>query len=519
MCGLSLTGLTGSQSTTASTEQITTETRLLNSVAVEASQVLAAGCMSWILPAETPWFCWKPAPQQAGNDALEDWLQSCTTIALEALSSSNFYTNAHLALQRWCVVGTANLWQEQGQSQPLAFRTWDSGSFCIAENAEGTVDMLFREIEYSGKQASEMFARLPPEITNTLAKEPNRKHRFLRAIFPRPADQRTSGGPNSMAFCSKVIHMESRMLVADGGFEEFPSTAIRFLKWSESSPYGASPAMRALAEIRGVNYLEMLMSTLAEVTVNPRIIMPQGLQGVPDLRAGGITYGGLSRDSYPTEWATGGSFDIGLKLIERKEHSINEAFNRSLFELFQQRQGELNIPHVRALEAEKLCRFSPAYTSLTTEFINPLLERTFMILWRSGKFPKPPQEALFRDPLGRLSLAYPRVAQTSRMALAMQALKETAFASMLEMFSPVAQVSPVFDNVDFDRAFRDLARGKGVPADYLVDQDTVKALRAAREQAQQAQQKMEMAREAMKNPKIIEGAMSAAQQQQGAQAA
>ncbi|MFK5284110.1 hypothetical protein ACI3PL_31475, partial [Lacticaseibacillus paracasei] len=63
--------------------------------------------------------------------------------------------------------------------------------------------------------------------------------------------------------------------------------------------------MRALAEIRGVNYLEMLMATLAEVSVNPRMIMPQGFQGVPDLRAGGITFGGMTRDTFPQEWMTG----------------------------------------------------------------------------------------------------------------------------------------------------------------------------------------------------------------------
>ena len=499
-------------------DQYAPDTRLLNSVAVEANEVLAAGCMSWIMPSESPWFVWKPTKAQEGNDAVEEWLQHCTDVALEALSSSSFYSRAHEVLQDRSTFGTACLWAEAGKKNALNFKAWDVGTFVIAENDEGDVDTVFREIEHTAKQASEMFAVLPPSITANLAREPNTKHRFLRAIFPREMKYRAAaGGPKSMPYASIVIHVESKMIVSEGGFQELPAFVTRYLKWSEGSAYGVSPAMRALAEIRGVNYLEMLMSTLAEVTVNPRIIQPQGMQGVPDLRAGGITIGGLNRESFPQEWMTGGNFDIGLKLIERKEKAINDAFHRDLFEMFAQRSGQMNIPHVQALEAEKLARFSPAFSLLTTEFINPILERVFMILWRSGRLPPPPKEALVQNALGQPMLLYPRVAQTSRMALAMQSVKRSAFSTMFSLFQPLtAMGTPVLDNLDTDRAYRDLARGEGLPADYLVDQDTVKQLRQARSQAQQAQQQQQMMMEAAKNPEIVKqaaGALNGAQLQ------
>ncbi len=500
-------------------DQYTPDTRLLNSVAVEANEVLAAGCMSWIMPSDTPWFMWKPSHGQEGNDAVEEWLQHCTFTALEAMSASNFYSRAHEVLQDRSTFGTACLWAEAGKRNALNFKAWDVGTFVIAENDEGEVDTVFREIEYTARQASEMFDVLPPTLTAHLAREPNTKHRFLRAIFPRDRkDQGQDGGPKAMPFASVVIHLESRMVVSEGGFQEMPAFVTRYLKWSESSAYGVSPAMRALAEIRGVNYLEMLMSTLAEVTVNPRIILPQGLQGVPDLRAGGITIGGLSRDSFPQEWMTGGNFDIGLKLIERKEKAINDAFHRDLFEMFAQRNGQMNIPHVQALEAEKLARFSPAFSLLTTEFINPVLERVFMILFRTGRLPAPPKEALVPNALGQPMLLYPRVAQTSRMALAMNSLKQSAFSTMMTLFQPLqAAGMPVLDNLDTDRAYRDIARGIGLPPDYLVDADTVKQLRQSRAQAQQAQQQQEMMQQAVKNPEVVKQVAAAAGAGAGAQ--
>ncbi len=501
-----------SRSTT--TDNYAPDTRLLNSVAVEANEVLAAGCMAWIMPSETPWFVWKPAPQQAGNDALEQWLQSCTEIALATLFGSNFYSRAHEALQDRSTFGTASLWCEAGKTAPLNFRTWDVGTYVIQENEEGNVDVVFREREFTASQASERFSNLPPVIQNDLAANRlNSKHRFLHCLFPREA-KHGGVGPKAMPIASLYIHIASKQMVEESGFEELPAFVTRYLKWSEASAYGVSPAMRALAEIRGVNYLEMLLATLAEVTVNPRIIMPQGVQGVPDLRAGGITYGGLSREQSPYEWAAAGRFDIGVTLIERKEKAINEAFHRSLFEMFNQRNGQLNIPHVQALEAEKLARFSPAFTALTTDLINPILERVFMVLYRSGRFPKAPREAFVQNAAGQPMMLFPRSVQTNRMALAMQKAKQQGLSDLIGLFTPLIQTgSKALDNLDDDRAFRDIARGSGIPSDYLKDEDTVTQLRQARAQAEQAQQQQQAMMEAAKNPEIVKQVAGAAQAQ------
>ncbi len=487
--------------------------RLLNSVAVEANEVLAAGCMAWIMPSESRWWTWKPAPEQEGNDVVEEWLQSCTEVALTALFSSNFYSRAHEVLQDRSTFGTAALWAETGRNNTLNFRAWDVGTFVVAENAEGYVDTVFREIERTARQASEEFTHLPPVVKNALASNrPNAKFRFLHVVYPRSQQELArKTGAMAMPFASIYVHPDSKLTVKESGFEELPAFVTRYLKWSEASAYGVSPAMRALAEIRGVNYLEMLMATLAEVTVNPRILMPQGVQGVPDLRAGGITMGGIGAETFPKEWMTGGRFDIGLTLIERKERSINEAFHRTLFELFANRAGDINIPHVRALEAEKLARFSPAFTSLTTEFINPILERVFMLLYRAGKLPKPPQEAFSLNSLGKPVLFFPRAIQTNRMSLAMQQAKTNGFARLFELFAPLAQAGePVLDNLDSDRAYRDIARGEGLPADYLRSTDTVEQLRQARAQAAQAAEQRDIMIQASKSKPLVEATLAAA---------
>lgn len=485
--------------------------RALNTVAVEANRVLAAGCVSWITPADTPWFQWKPAPQLDGSDAVEAWLSRCTEIGQIYLAASNFYNRIHEVFLDRSTFGTACLWGEEGKSSPLNFRAFDVGSFVVAENEEGNVHQVFREFEYSAQQAKEAFGNVPPEVERDLAERPNSLHRFLHTLYERPAsEQNPDGGPLQKRYASCWIHISSKTKVRESGYDELPAFCTRYLKWSESSPYGVSPAMEALAEIRGVNYLELLLSTQAEVTVNPRVILPQGYQGTPDLRAGGLTFGGMGRDTHPMEWMTGGRLDWGLDFIGRKEKMIQEIFHRPLFDQFAQLERQITATEVRAREAEKLARFSPAFTMLTTEVINPMLERVFMLLFRAGKFPPPPREAVVAGPDGSPMILFPQVVQISRMALALQSLKRSAFENMLLYALPLTEAGlPVLDNIDTDRAIRDLSRGDGLPTSYLRDTEAVQATRDARAKAQQAQAQAEMMAQAMKSKPLVEAGMSA----------
>lgn len=481
------------------------DTKLLNSRAAAANEVMAAGLMSSVMPSDGKWFAFKAAPSQRGNDALEEWLSACTEIALLELFVSGFYSRAHESMESRSCFGTNALFAEAGKKNALRFRAWDNGSYVVSENEDGDIDMVFREVERTARQASAEFETIPAAVLAHISQnKTEEKTRYIHAIFPR---SKRGDGPKGMAFASVYIHAASKTICKESGFDEMPAFVSRYRKWSDSSAYGVSPAMIALAEIRGVNYLEMLMATLAEVTVNPRMILPQGFQGVPDLRAGGITFGGVDRNSFPQEWMTGGRFDIGLNLLERKERMIDEAFHRPLFDQFAQLDRQITATEVRAREAEKLARFSPAFTALTTDFVNPLLERAFMLLYRAGKLPPPPRDAFVADALGRPMLLFPSVIQTNRMAQSMALARQSEYARLFELLAPLEQMGrPVFDHLDEEEMSRAMFRDASLP---LKDEETVQALRQARQQAAQAAQEREMAIEAAKSAPVMDMAKQA----------
>lgn len=485
------------------------DTRLLNSRAVQANEIMAAGIMSAVMPSDGKWFGYKPAPSQRGNDALEEWLAACTEIALLEMYVGGFYSRAHESMEDRSTFGTNALFVDGGKKNALRFRAWDAGSYVIAENEDGDIDMVFRDIDRTARQAEEEFTNLPPAVRNHLATgKLEERTRYIHCVFPRPQSQRKDdGSPSGMAFASVYLHEDTKTIVKESGYDESPAFVSRYRKWSETSAYGCSPAMIALAEIRGVNYMEMLMATLAEVTVNPRMILPQGFQGVPDLRAGGITFGGLTRDTFPQEWMSGGRFDIGMAMIERKERAIDEAFHRPLFDQFNIIDRQMTATEVRAREAEKLARFSPAFTSLTTEFLNPILERVFMLLYRSGKLPPAPQEAFVVDALGRPMLLFPSIIQTNRMAQSMALARQTEFARVFELLAPVeGSGKPVFDHLDEDELSRGMIRDASLP---LREVDSVQALRQARQQASEAAQQQQMLMEAAKSKPVMDAITNA----------
>ena len=484
---------------------------VVNSVATDCVGIHAAGCMSWILPSDGRWFKFSPQ-EEFKADAVEEWLDKCTELTLTWLSASNFYTKAHELMMDRVITGTAILTAEQGKRQPLNFRVFDPGSYIIQDDEEGNADMLFRERQLTAKQAVEKFG--PDAVSAKILADANgdrpmNLHMFLQAVYRRPDAERQKPGSVGFEWAEKWVEVKEKKEVGESGFQEQPFFGNRYLRWSEFSPWGVSPTMQALAEVRGVNYLDLLQSTQAEVAVSPRLIMPQGYQGVPDLRAGGITMGGLTRDSFPQEWLTGSRLDFADPLIQRKEAVIRAMYHAPLFEQFATIERQITATEVRAREAEKVARFSPAFTQLTTELLYPLLERVFMLLYRQGKLPIPPNEARFMDAGGTVRIAFPRVVHTSRMALAIAALRKSALADAFALFAPLANAgSDVLDNLDTDKAFREVTRADGI-GDFLKGEDARDEFRQQRAEAQQAAEQQAAMQELLKSNPIAEAGVDA----------
>jgi hypothetical protein len=479
-------------------------------IAQDSLRVLTSGLLGWTTPSQTPWFRWEPTEGREGSEALKSWLAQSSQKAHRILGNSNFYTVAHQFHLERCTYGTAAMMVEPGRNgAALNFKLWPAGSFRFSENAAGIADRVFRKYRLTARQAVELFG---PDAPDQCQKEVsgnkgNTLHEFLHAIVPRaPADRNPRGGPFGLPVASYQIHKASKKITAESGFESMPVFVSRWLRWHDDSVWGISPAIISIADIEGVNKVNRLLDARMQLGVEPRIIAKTGAVGHIDLSAGGVTQVRDMADA-PQTWAdSGADYRIGMDVLERREQFIRRAFHATLFEAVSPIDREMTATEILARQREQVGQISPAFTLLTTEFLNPLLEAVFMRLVISGRFGEVPPDAVADTPSGQ-QILFPATVQTSRLAFAVDSLNSEALLSTVGEMGPLIQAQPsLLDNLNLDQALREIARGRGVPADWINNPDAVAEIRQA--QAQQAQQQ-QMLDLAAKQPELAAQAAQA----------
>jgi hypothetical protein len=477
---------------------------LFDSTAMQASSILANGQLAYITPADSRWFVYEP-PRGVTSDRAKQWYSKCSEITQLLLATSNLYTEIHELYYDDSVFGTYCMFAEAGQSHPLVFHKFDIGTYSLAEDDEGLINTVFRELELTVLQAAEKFGEdnLAPAMQKRLAeirqtgKGSTVKHRFVHALYKREEAHRERGkndGPNK-PWASVYVDQTNKHVTRNSGYDEKPFFAGRHVK-SQQGVYGVSPAWMALPEARQLNFLAKQLDSLAEIKAFPRLLMPASHEGEVDLRSGGITYYDPTQpNALPQEWATAGEYQIGLDREQRKTDAINTAMHVDMFRMFAQlEKANMTATEVAERASEKLVQFSPSFTRKTTELLTPMLRGVFGILIRAGHFPAPPEEAILMDGMGQPIIPEPEVSYVSRVALAIRAMQNLSLARTMERNAVIGQMRPeVLDNFKWDTIVRETARNDGLPSDWLADEEDVEQVRAARAEAQQqAQQEQQM---------------------------
>ena len=489
-----------------------------NFTAVRSNYVLAAGQLNYITPNNEVWGVYEPPSEQRDNEDAKMWFSQCTEIAMDFIKSSNFYQEVHENYLNRGGFGTACLLVEEGtDAKPLRFKSYDTGSYSVAENDEGLVDVFFLECEFTARQAIKKFGEenVSKLIRECVGKEKQlgRKFDFIYAIFPREDSERMIGAEDSknMPFASVWIEKGAKKVTRESGFLEFPGGVTRYLKWGKAA-YGYCPTVEALPLIRQVNFIEQQLDALAELAAFPRFFIPDTYEGEVDLRAGGATVinsNDLARGIKPQEWMTQGSINEGQERSDRKTQQIEEAFHVDLFNALAVREKTMTATEVLEIVAEKLILFSPTFARLVTEQLNPVMQRVFSILLRMGKFPQVPQGVIVPGADGEPEVPTPTVNFVSKVALATKAIENRSWQQFWGILTTILEVDPnAVDNVDVDKVVREVAKNLGLPSEFIASKDAVTTKRQLREQQAQAEatlEAMEKGGKGMKDLSQVDG--------------
>jgi hypothetical protein len=489
------------------------QAQIFDSTLRQAAMTYAAGCMSWITPAETKWFAYTAPRFLRGDDAAKSWYSECSDIASEVLAGTNFYSQVHDVYMQDGIYGTSGLFVRENVRYGLHFESMQISEYSILENHLGDVDTVFRVKKYSARQMADDFGEknLPHEVAQCLGyplKERNEDHEVIHCISERKDRDRYRKNVQNAPWASVWIHKASEKILRESGFYEPPFCVHRHLPWGRT-PYGRSPGMESLYDTRTLNYMQQQLDTLVEKQVSPPVIAPANFEGTIDLRARGITYT-PDMNSRPQYFGEPGNYMIGEDRTEFRKRQINNAFHVELFQALASVPigKQMTAEEVRQRRNDRLPNFSPTFARKTREICDPIMRQVFSVLAKAGAFPPAPRQLMQNLGNGEVFIPDPNIVYSSRMALALQTIHNDAFVDAMTMAGNIANVRPdVLDNLNIDDGFRNYARNLGVLESSIVPERIRDQMRMARAQAQaQAEREMSMLDEAEGVAKLAQAA-------------
>ena len=455
--------------------------RVRNGAARMACARLAGAHMSHIVTSHEPWFKWIARPGDVAEEDVEEanaWYGKCSDIALMELTRSNFYSEIYECFLDRVGMGTGSLYCGPGRSVRLLFKAISPEQVCGEVDDEGRVVVFVREMLLSAYDVADLFGKAA--LSEGMAADYHQggagmyEKKWVVLHVVRRAKKQMMG----RVWESFYVDQQGKRVMRREMEWEMPYMATRW-KMNGTSFFGFAPWQDVEGEVRGVEEIEKDLEKARRVAIDPRILTAAKLVGEVDLRAGGKTLvdpdllqgGGVL---LPKEWAAVGDVSLSYKQLADKEQRIKDAFLVPMLELFAYDEGKKGFPtatEVMARENQYLLQFFPSFVQFAYD-VQPTLDRVFMVLYRAGVFPDPPdcvrEDVIRNGSVVGTALKNPGVTYNNKVALVLKRIESDAFAAALREAVELGEAVPgLLDHLDVDRGMRARLRSLGVSEDSI----------------------------------------------------
>lgn len=455
--------------------------RVLDSTATDASRILASSIMSGLTPANAIWF-----ELDVGDESQDEkrWLGDAALTIWTNIHQANFDAEGYEACLDVVAAGWFVLFIDEDRIDGgLVFQQWAiSGCYVSSSRADGVVDTIYREHQMTAAAAIREFG--DRAVSETLRKKaqdkPDDLVTFIHAIYPRTPHVVGARMAKNLPFASVKVEAETKHVVAEGGFHEFPCVVPRWLRIPRSS-YGVGPVFDALPDVRQLNELKAMELAAADVAIAGMwIAEDDGVLNPRTVKIGPrkIVVANSVDSMKPLQ--TGSNFQLSFEMTDRLQASIRKTL---MADQLQPQDGPAMTAtevHVRVQMIRQL--LGPVYGRLQAEYLRPLVERCFGLCFRAGILGEPPQSLAGRD----FSVRY-----VSPLARAQRLEEVTAVERLYQNVGALAQAkgdTAIFDRIDEHAALEVVADGLGVPGKLLRSQDDVQKIRQQKAEAAEQQQ-------------------------------
>lgn len=464
--------------------------KMYDGTAHSAAQLLSDGLQGYMTSPNSKWF--KLAFAESGKDAEDDakeWLEAVEQRFTSLFDRSNFYDIVSQIFLDGVTIGTATMYTELDmEAQGLYFTARHIKEIYIATDRYGRIDTVFRVYPQAKRNIVKRFGdSLTPEYIEEAKNQPFAKDEVIHAVFPREDREAFKMDKVNKNFASVYILAGENLLLSNDGYDELPYTIWRY-RTNTDEEYGRSPAWSAISDIKVANQMQKTLLQKAHKSVEPGWAAPMELKhtGGLNFSPNGVTYlTDMSRPPVPMVSADG--YPVGRDMQEVVQIAIKEHFRVDFFLMLSQMAGQnITATQVMEMQGEKAAIMSTMVSRLSSEFLNPLFDRIFGLVYRAGWLPDPPQsvidmqgEDINVDYVGPLAQAVKRHFNTQNFK---QSIFE--FLSLREMLPRTALL---LDELELGRLLLEMG---GVPETVINDEETIKQIEFQMAQDEAKQQAM-----------------------------
>lgn len=470
--------------------------KIINSTPTRAVRILASGMMAGVTSPARPWFrLTTPDPELAEFGPVRRWLHIVEERQRLLFARSNLYNGLHNVYVDLAGIGTSALHLDEDPEDLLRAYSYPVGQYVLATSDRLQVDTVYRELSMT---VAQMVKRFGLEACSPNVQEQYRRGELdswvdvIHVIEPR-AD-REPGKVDSRNLPWKSCWFEAKAdeqtgFLRESGYREFPVLAPRWDVTGEDV-YGRSPGMDALGDCKALQLLERRKASLVDKTATPP------MQGPASLLHRRVSL--LPGDFTPVDHTAGGAklepalvihpaaLGAVREMIQDHEERINAAFYADLWlMMIDTDRRQVTAREVAERHEEKMLQLGPVLERLQDELLDPLIDRAFSILLRSGGLPPPPEELQGQDL---------RVEYISILAQAQKLVGTSAIDRLADRTLAIAAARPdVLDKVNWDEVVDAYGDALGVPPDLFHPDEAVQRIRQERAAQQQAQRAGEAA--------------------------
>lgn len=472
---------------------------IINARASLAHRVARSGMLAGVMSPARPWFSLSLMDEAIMEQQdVRTWLSTGEKILRMIFNESNLYSMAPHLIGEMLTFGTGAMLHVDDFDDVARFYTQTAGSYYLSQNHRYEIDTLVREFQMTVQQIVRKFGY--PNCS-TAVKDAYDKgnyegwHTLVHFIEPNPsADSRK---PENVFKDWRSVYFEKgtdsgedkSAFLRESGFDAFPAHCPRWDVTGEDVYATDWPAAMALGDIKMLQVEEKRKAQGIDKMVNPPMKGPPGLaqRRISTLPGGMTVYEGNEQNKLEP------LYNVRLPIyelrqdIEAIERRIDEIFFKDLFLAITNIEGiqPRNQFDLVQRNEERLLQLGPVLERLHSEFLGPLVERTFDQAVKAGILPPAPPaiegSELRIDFVSSLAMAQRAVATSSidRITAYVGGLVGAGFEGVIQKF-------------DADQAVDEYAKAIGVPPRIIRPDEVVAAERQQQQQQAMAQQAVQM---------------------------